>query len=206
MNNRFITCCIIFTLGIILQGLDFYAFSSPVDTYVFEDKVTEARFNALNKELRCPKCQNQNLADSNSPIAADLRREVYELLLQGKADIEIMHYMEERYGEFVLYRPKVNRLTYVLWFGPALLLLIGVLVVIFIIRKKPLTVDEVSLSSDEQNTLNALLSQNSQGITHGVTNGLTHGVTQSVTHSKKAHKPNNASQQIAPPGKGTKTK
>ena len=70
--------------------LSSFVLASPVDTYVFKDKVTEIRFNALNKELRCPKCQNQNLADSNSPIAEDLRREVYDMLQQGKADMEIV--------------------------------------------------------------------------------------------------------------------
>ena len=79
--------------------------ASPVETFEFRDEVTKVRFQALSKELRCPKCQNQNLADSNSPIAADLRRELYELLQQGKADSEIVNFMVARYGEFVLYRP-----------------------------------------------------------------------------------------------------
>ena len=103
------------------------------------------------------KCQNQNLADSNSPIAKDLRREVYELLHQGKADIEIMNYMVARYGDFVLYRPRVNSLTYVLWFGPAVLILIGVLVVVFIVRRKPIERKKVELSVDEKDKLTALL-------------------------------------------------
>ena len=131
--------------------------ASPVDTYAFNDAVTEKRFNELNKELRCPKCQNQNLADSNSPIAKDLRRQVYELLEQGKADIEIMNYMVARYGDFVLYRPRVNSLTYVLWFGPGVLILIGVLVVVFIVRRKPIELKEVELSVDEKDKLTALL-------------------------------------------------
>lgn len=127
------------------------------DTYEFQNQVTEKRFNELNKELRCPKCQNQNLADSNSPIAKDLRREVYDLLHQGKADIEIMNYMVARYGEFVLYRPRVSSLTYILWFGPAVLILIGVLVVVFIIRRKPIALKDVELSADQQDKLKALL-------------------------------------------------
>jgi len=127
------------------------------DTYEFQDAVTEKRFNELNKELRCPKCLNQNLADSNSPIAQDLRREVYDLLHQGKADIEIMNYMVARYGEFVLYRPRVSSLTYILWFGPAILILLGVLVVVFIIRRKPIERKEVELSADQQDKLKALL-------------------------------------------------
>ncbi len=131
--------------------------ANSVDTYVFKDAVTEKRFNELNKELRCPKCQNQNLADSNSPIAQDLRREVYEMLNQGKADMEIMNYMVERYGDFVLYRPRVNSLTYILWFGPAILILFGVLVVVLIIRRKPIEREEVELSTDQQDKLKALL-------------------------------------------------
>ena len=133
------------------------ASANYVDTYTFKDAVTEKRFNELNKELRCPKCQNQNLSGSNSPIAQDLRREVYELLDQGKADIEIMNYMVARYGEFVLYRPRVNSLTYILWFAPVVLILIGVLVVVFIVRRKPIARKEVELSLDQQDKLKALL-------------------------------------------------
>ena len=133
------------------------ASANYVDTYTFQDPVTEKRFNELNKELRCPKCQNQNLSGSNSPIAQDLRREVYELLDQGKADIEIMNYMVARYGEFVLYRPRVNSLTYILWFAPVVLILIGVLVVVFIVRRKPIARKEVELSLDQQDKLKALL-------------------------------------------------
>ncbi|NQZ80329.1 MAG: cytochrome c-type biogenesis protein CcmH [Colwellia sp.] len=132
-------------------------YASPVDTYEFQNEVTKTRFNALTKELRCPKCQNQNLADSNSPIAADLRREVYELLQQGKADIEIVDFMVKRYGDFVLYRPRVSSLTYVLWFGPALLLLFGVIIVIVILRKKPAVQSEQALSAEQKNQLNNIL-------------------------------------------------
>ncbi|TWX59583.1 cytochrome c-type biogenesis protein CcmH [Colwellia hornerae] len=131
--------------------------ASPVDTYVFKDKVTEIRFNALNKELRCPKCQNQNLADSNSPIAADLRREVYDMLQQGKADMEIVDFMVSRYGEFVLYRPRVSSLTYLLWYGPAGLLFIGVIVVVIILRRKPVKNAQKPLSNDQKNKLDQIL-------------------------------------------------
>jgi cytochrome c-type biogenesis protein CcmH len=131
--------------------------AAPVDTYVFKDKVTEIRFNALNKELRCPKCQNQNLADSNSPIAADLRREVYEMLQQGKADIEIVNFMVSRYGEFVLYRPRVSSLTYFLWFGPAGLLVVGVIVVVIVLRRKPVKNAQKPLSDDQKDKLDQIL-------------------------------------------------
>lgn len=148
------------SLIILLTLLLTVSFSSQAlatDTYVFTDEVTETRYKALVKELRCPKCQNQNLADSNSPIAADLRREVYELLQQGKADIEIVDFMVKRYGDFVLYRPKVSSLTYVLWFGPAILLLIGVIIVVFILRKKPAKKIQKSLSSEQQDKLAQIL-------------------------------------------------
>ena len=131
--------------------------SSPVDTYEFKDEVTKIRFNALTKELRCPKCQNQNLADSNSPIAADLRREVYNLLDQGKADIEIVDFMVARYGDFVLYRPRVSSLTYILWFGPAFLLLIGVFVVVMVLRKKTPEKSVEFLSDDQKSQLDNIL-------------------------------------------------
>jgi cytochrome c-type biogenesis protein CcmH len=133
------------------------AIASPVDTYVFQDKVTEIRFNALNKELRCPKCQNQNLADSNSPIAADLRREVYELLQQGKADIEIVDFMVARYGDFVLYRPRVSPLTYILWYGPAGLLFVGVIIVVIILRRKPVKKAQKALSTAQKSKLDQIL-------------------------------------------------
>jgi cytochrome c-type biogenesis protein CcmH len=137
--------------------LSSFVLASPVDTYVFKDKVTEIRFNALNKELRCPKCQNQNLADSNSPIAADLRREVYDMLQQGKADMEIVDFMVSRYGEFVLYRPRVSSLTYILWYGPAGLLFIGVIVVVIILRRKPVKNAQQPLSNDQKNKLDQIL-------------------------------------------------
>ena len=131
--------------------------ATPVDTYVFKDKVTEIRFNALNKELRCPKCQNQNLADSNSPIAADLRREVYDMLQQGKADLEIVDFMVSRYGEFFLYRPRVSSLTYLLWYGPAGLLFIGVIVVVIVLRRKPVKNAQKPLNHAQKEKLAQIL-------------------------------------------------
>jgi len=133
--------------------------ASPVDTYEFRDEVTKIRFQALSKELRCPKCQNQNLTDSNSPIAADLRKELYELLQQGKADIEIVNFMVDRYGEFVLYRPRVSGLTYVLWFGPIALILFGIIVVIVIVRRKPIDKTALTLTTEQQDKLNRLVNE-----------------------------------------------
>ena len=102
----------------------------------FENAAEEKRFHALVSELRCVMCQNQSLADSNAQIAFDLRREVLDLMLEGKSDAEIKEFLVARYGEFVLYRPRMETTTYLLWLGPVLLLLIGGVVVARIIRSR----------------------------------------------------------------------
>lgn len=139
---------------------------AAIDTYEFKDDVTRERFKHLTFELRCPKCQNQNLQDSNSPIASDLRNEVYKMLQDGNADSEIVDFMVARYGEFVLYRPPVNETTYILWYGPFGLVAIGVVVVLIISRKRKRSevaeVDsendmETHLSHDESERLKGLL-------------------------------------------------
>ena len=146
---------ITFNLVLILSAIS--AQASPVDTYEFRDEVTKIRFQELSRELRCPKCQNQNLADSNSPIAADLRKELYELLQQGKADSEVINFMVDRYGEFVLYRPRVSSLTYILWFGPIVLILLGIVVVIMIVRRKPIDKKDLALTAEQQDKLKKFL-------------------------------------------------
>lgn len=100
----------------------------------FADAAEEARFHALVSELRCVKCQNQSLADSNAQIARDLRHEVLQLMRQGKSDAAVKEFLVRRYGEFVLYRPQLATRTWLLWFGPALLLLAGGVVVARIVR------------------------------------------------------------------------
>lgn len=102
----------------------------------FADAAEEARFHALASELRCVKCQNQSLADSNAQIARDLRHEVLQLMRQGKSDAEVKDFLVGRYGEFVLYRPQVASRTWLLWFGPVLLLLAGGGVVARIVRRR----------------------------------------------------------------------
>ena len=102
---------------------------------VFRDRVEEQRFRALVTELRCVMCQNQSLADSNAMVAHDLRREVLALMRQGKTDAQIQDYLVARYGEFVLYKPRVEGRTWLLWFGPALLLVAGGFVVARVVRR-----------------------------------------------------------------------
>ncbi|WP_425602211.1 cytochrome c-type biogenesis protein [Luteimonas aquatica] len=102
----------------------------------FRDAAEEQRLHALALELRCVMCQNQSLADSNAPIAHDLRREVLKLMREGRSDAQIKDYLVERYGEFVLYKPDVEPATWLLWFGPGLLLLAGAAVVYRIVRRR----------------------------------------------------------------------
>ncbi len=147
----------LFMLSLVLIMASDIVLASPVETFEFNDEVTKIRFQALSKELRCPKCQNQNLADSNSPIAQDLRRELYELLQQDKADSEIIDFMVNRYGEYVLYRPRVSTVTYVLWFGPAILILLGITVVIVVVRRKPVDKKDLVLTSEQQDKLKNFL-------------------------------------------------
>ncbi len=102
----------------------------------FQDNTEETRFHALVSELRCVMCQNQSLADSDAMIAHDLRREVLKLMREGRTDAQIKQFLVARYGEFVLYKPRVESRTWLLWFGPALLLLLGGLVIARILRKR----------------------------------------------------------------------
>ena len=102
----------------------------------FNNVAEEKRFNALVAELRCVMCQNQSLADSNAQIAHDLRREVFGLMRDGRSDAEIKAFLVERYGEFVLYRPPMGKATWLLWFGPLLLLGIGVVVLVRVVRTR----------------------------------------------------------------------
>ncbi|HNV87717.1 MAG TPA: cytochrome c-type biogenesis protein CcmH [Methylotenera sp.] len=101
-----------------------------------EDPVLEARLKAMSHELRCLVCQNQTLADSNSPLAEDLRKEIRAQMRAGKSDQEVVDYLVARYGDFVRYRPPVNSNTALLWFGPFLLLLIGGFVLYRVLKKQ----------------------------------------------------------------------
>ena len=105
----------------------------------FSSALNKTRYQSLIEELRCPKCQNQNLADSASGIAVDLREQVYQMIESRKTDQEIIDYMVARYGEFVLYRPQQSSATFLLWYGPFILLGLGFVafaVVLIASRKK----------------------------------------------------------------------
>lgn len=101
-----------------------------------DDPVLEARVLRIAAELRCLVCQNQTIADSHADLAQDLRRQVREMIQQGKSDREILDYMTARYGDFVLYRPPMKGTTWLLWFGPALLVVIAVTGLILVLRRR----------------------------------------------------------------------
>jgi cytochrome c-type biogenesis protein CcmH len=129
-----------------------------VDVVDFSDESLRPRYQQLIVELRCPKCQNQNLADSNSPISVDLRNQVQRLLEEGKSNDEIKTYLSDRYSDFILYRPQVKQNTWALWIAPIVLLLIGLLVFYRISqRQKASTADSFPVSSQDKARLSELL-------------------------------------------------
>ena len=124
--------------GLLLVALSVFALASAATKMDVpsSDAALDARLKKLETELRCLVCQNQTIADSNAGLAVDLRRETREMLRQGKSDAEIVDYMTARYGDFVLYRPPLRTKTVPLWFGPALLLLIGGTVLVLTLRRR----------------------------------------------------------------------
>ena len=112
------------------------AASARVEVHDFDGPEQEARYNKLIAELRCLVCQNQNLADSNAELAVDLRRKTYEMVKQDKSEGEIVDFMVDRYGEFVLYRPRLSNSTLLLWAGPFIILMIGISLLIRTVRRR----------------------------------------------------------------------
>ena len=112
------------TLSALLLALACSTGYSAIDVYQFDNPRQEAQYRALIEEFRCPKCQNQNLAGSDAPIAQDLKQKTYDMVKEGRSDAEIRRYMNERYGDFISYKPPVRPSTWILWFFPPLLLLI----------------------------------------------------------------------------------
>ena len=109
------------------------AFSS-IDALNFSSPQQESDYHQLTQSLRCPQCQNNNIADSNATIAVDMRGKVFELLQEGKSKNDVVDYMVARYGNFVTYDPPMTASTLVLWIAPLLLVLLGV---VFLLRRKP---------------------------------------------------------------------
>lgn len=148
-------------LSIILFAISCWGFShqsqAAIDTFEFENVKQEQTFHDLTKLLRCPKCQNQNIADSNAELAKDLRNKTYELVKQGKSEEEVVDYMVARFGNFVRYDPPVTPATIFLWLGPLLFIVLGVLMLFRLIRKQ--SSKAIDLDGDEQQKLQQLLKE-----------------------------------------------
>lgn len=116
--NCFLACCLVLFSSVV----------SANSLYPLDTVKQDAQFSHLLKELRCLVCQNQDLADSNAGLAKDLRDQVYALVKEGKSDSEIIDYLTQRYGDFILFNPPVKALTALLWFGPAFFLFLGFII------------------------------------------------------------------------------
>ena len=124
-----------------------------------DDPVVEARLKRLAVELRCLVCQNQTLADSDAPLAEDLRREVRGMIIKDMSDQEIIDFLVSRYGDFVLYRPPLKATTTLLWVGPFVLLVGGGIALVVALRRRGRKVEEVVITEDEHRRVEQLLSQ-----------------------------------------------
>jgi len=130
--------------------------NAAIEVYQFDNDSQQERFNALSDQLRCPMCLNSNLSGSDAPIAADLRAEIYEQILDGRTNDEIIAFMTQRYGDFINYRPPLNSGTFLLWFGPLILLLAG-LAIVWNMGKKSQLLTPSELTAAEQQKLNDFL-------------------------------------------------
>lgn len=128
-----------------------------VEYHPFEDPAKEQTYQTLISELRCLVCQNQTIADSNADLAKDLRRQVYEMLQQGKSQQDVVDFMTQRYGDFVMYRPAFNLKTGLLWLGPVAFLLIGIITVVILARNKKSVAHTTDLNMQQKNRLNDIL-------------------------------------------------
>ena len=129
---------------------------AAIEIYQFDQPEQEKLYNQMIDELRCLVCQNQNLSASNAALARDLRKQTYQMVIDGQSHAQIVDYMTQRYGDFVLYRPPVKPSTALLWFGPIILLFVGVMVLIATLRKRDKLVDE-PLNDDQHQQIKKLL-------------------------------------------------
>ncbi len=139
--------------ALLLTSLLFPAIACASAPLEFDNAEQEQRFQSLTEELRCLVCQNQNLADSDAPLAQDLRQEIHDMLMAGRSDDEIRSFLVDRYGDFVLYRPALKGNTLALWLAPAILLLIGGLVVVWSVRRHSLAAGSGEESGSESGTI-----------------------------------------------------
>lgn len=146
-----------FVLAIVASGVTFAEVS---DVYNFDTRSEERRYQDLISELRCPKCQNQNIADSNSPISKDMRGAVYQMMQDGAGNDEIVESLVSRFGEFVKYKPDLDKRTFILWATPAIAVLGGLIVVIgIVLRSRRSGTSTPELSAEEQARIDRILAE-----------------------------------------------
>jgi cytochrome c-type biogenesis protein CcmH len=141
----------------------FFSFALPIiakDAQPAEDPQIEQRMKALTEQLRCLVCQNETLADSRADLAEDLRKEIREQMQAGKSDQEIIAFLTQRYGDFVLYKPPVKKTTYLLWFGPFALLFGGTAVLFRYLKQRRELITDQPLTDAERKQAEELLSSN----------------------------------------------
>jgi len=123
--------------------------AAPIETFKFDSPETEKVFHKLSEELRCLVCQNQNIAESNADLAKDLRLEIYTMLSDGKSEDEIVDFMVQRYGDYVLYRPPFKPMTWLLWFGPAIVFAFGLVYVVRFMKAQSSKTQVESLTDED---------------------------------------------------------
>ncbi|PYE32720.1 cytochrome c-type biogenesis protein CcmH [Idiomarina fontislapidosi] len=155
---RTLTSTLISTFAVLATLFSVYAVGqASIRQHEFETEAQRQLYQTLIQELRCPKCQNQNIADSNAPLSEDMRDRTYTMVMEGKSREEIIDYMVARYGNFVHYRPPFNWYTSILWWGPLLIIAIGVGVAWMMSRKRK---QPLALSEEEQERLKQLRKPN----------------------------------------------
>lgn len=136
------------------------AVAVQIEFHTFENEQREKLYLDLIAELRCVKCQNQNLAESNAELATDMREKTYEMVVEGKSREDVVNYMTARYGDFVLYKPPFKSKTILLWIGPPLLLFLSLFMLLKIVRKQSKQAPK-QLSDDERESVRSMLKSNS---------------------------------------------
>lgn len=145
-------------LGLLLLLVAVVAVAGGIELRQFDDPVMEKRYHDLTDSMRCPLCENQAINDSDSPISADMRDRVYQLLQEGQSDTEIINHMVQRFGEYILYNPRLERRTYLLWGLPIALVLLGIVVVVLVVRARRHASGK-ALSAEERQRIDALINR-----------------------------------------------
>lgn len=146
-------------LFVVLLVMSFSVNAGSIEAYSFDNKEQEKVYQSLIEDLRCLVCQNQNIAESNAELAKDMRRKTHEMVIQGKSEKEISAFMVTRYGDFVLYRPPFEPMTWLLWFGPFIIFLIGLVFVVRFMKSQNAGAQTESLSEEDVERIKNLHSE-----------------------------------------------